>query len=275
MTQVLKNCQITALTHKTIECTSVTFKYFCSMEERLDKLLVEKGLAETRTEAEQFIRERGVKINGKLISKPGKKFPIDCSIELIKDNHDWLTISAVKIEKAIKKWSLPISNSILLDLGAGKGGSTEVLIKHGAQKVYSVDSDSSLLDKSLSSNEVVVDLSGKFARELTNNLITDTCQGCIIEINHLSVEKIFPFIHSFLEEGAFVVAIVNPAYEHTKEHFNKDGFVKNKKLIPHMMNSIKETALINSLDFVDSFESPIIGYGGNLEYICLFRKVAN
>src|SRR5690606_24005632 len=113
--------------------------------------------------------------------------------------------------------------------------------------------------------------SGKFVRELTSNLIVEKCQGCIIEINQLSVEKVFPFIHSFLDEGAFVLAIVNPAFEHTKEHYNKDGFVKNKKLIPHMMDSIKETTLINSLDFVVFIESPIIGYGGNLEYICLFR----
>lgn len=245
------------------------------MEERLDKLLVEKGLAETRAEADQFIRERGVQINGKLISKPGKKFPVNCVIEFIKDNHDWLTISAVKIESAINKWNLPISNSILLDIGAGKGGSTEVLVKNGAQKVYSVDSESTLLDHTIRSHENVVDLSGKFARELTNNLITEKCQGCIIEINQLSVEKIFPFIHSFLENDAFVIAVVNPAYEHTKEHYNKDGFVKNKKLIPHMMESIKETAKINSLDFIDYFESPVIGFGGNLEYICLFNKKAH
>lgn len=245
------------------------------MEERLDKLLVEKGLAQTRAEADQFIRERGVKINGKLISKPGKKFSIDCDIEFIKDDHDWLTISGVKIESAINKWTLPIPNAIVLDLGAGKGGSTEVLVKNGAQKVYSIDSESSLLDKSLCSNEKVIDLSGKFARELTNNLITDKCQGCIIEINQLSVEKIFPFIHSFLENDAFVIAVVNPAYEHTKEHLNKEGFVKNKKLIPHMMESIKETAKINSLDFVDYVESPVIGFGGNLEYICLFKKNAH
>lgn len=245
------------------------------MEERLDKLLVEKGLATTRTEAEQFIRERGVKINGKLISKPGKKFPVDCTIELIKDDHDWLTISAVKIEAALKKWNLPIKDAMILDLGAGKGGSTQLLTQKGAKKVFSIDSQSNLLDKSLSNNPKVINLGGTFARELTNNLIPEKCQGCVIEINQLSVEKVFPFIHSLLDPAAFVIAIVNPAYEHTKEHFNKDGFVKNKKLIPHMLDSIKETALINSLEMVEYIESPIMGYGGNLEYICLFRKITN
>lgn len=245
------------------------------MEERLDKLLVEKGLATTRTEAELFIRERGVKINGKLISKPGKKFPVDCSIELIKDDHNWLTISAVKIEAASKKWNIPIKDAIILDLGAGKGGSTQFLIENGAKQVFSIDSQLNLLDKSLTSNPKVVNLSGTFVRELTSNLIPQKCQACIIEITQLSVEKTFPFIHSLLDTGAFVVAIVNPAYEHTKEHFNKDGFVKNKKLIPHMLDSIKETALINSLDMIDYIESPVMGYGGNLEYICLFHKIAN
>ncbi len=245
------------------------------MEERLDKLLVEKGLALTRTEAEQFIRERGVKINGKLISKPGKKFPVDCSIELIKDDHDWISISAVKTETAINKWELPIENGIILDIGAGIGGSTQVLISKKAAKVFSVDSGSAILDNSIKSNPNVVNLGNTFVRELTSNLISDKCSGCIIEIDNLSVEKTFPFIHQLLETGAFIVAVVNPGFEYSKEHVNKDGFVKTKKLIPEMIASIKETAQLNSLKMDDYFESPIIGYGGNAEFICLFHKLAN
>lgn len=243
------------------------------MEERLDKLLVEKGLANTRNDAEEIIRERGVKINGKLISKPGKKFPNECEIELVKDDHSWASINAVKIEAAINKWDLRIENATILDIGAGKGGSTQVILSKGAGKVISVDSETNLLETSLKSDPKVIDLGKTFARELTHNLISDKCQGCIIEVSDLSVEKIFPFIHTFLDQDAFVIAVVNPLFEHTKEHYNKDGFVKNKKLIPHMLISIKETAAINSLDFVDLFESPIMGTGGNKEFILLFNKI--
>ena len=108
------------------------------MEERLDKILLQRNLVSSRVRAEQMIREVGVRVDGKLINKTGKKFPIDCKIEIIQEEIPWVSRGALKIIEAIELWKPAINGGTMMDIGASTGGFTEVLLHNGASKVFCV-----------------------------------------------------------------------------------------------------------------------------------------
>lgn len=242
------------------------------MEERLDKILIQRKLVSSRVRAEQIIREVGVKVDGKLVYKTGKKFPLDCSIEMIQEEIPWVSRGALKLIEALDKWNPEVEDKILLDIGASTGGFTEVLLKNKAKKVYCVDVGSKQLHDRIKSNDRVVNLEKTHVRELTSNLINEAIDGCIIDVSFISLEKIFPFIHSFLKPDAFVIALIKPQFEVGKENISKGGIVKNKSLYPVVIEKIKQSGKVNNLIYQEHIDSPILGGDGNQEFLMLFRK---
>jgi len=242
------------------------------MEERLDKILLQRNLVSSRVRAEQMIREVGVRVDGKLINKTGKKFPIDCKIEIIQEEIPWVSRGALKIIEAIELWKPAISGGTMMDIGASTGGFTEVLLHNGASKVFCVDVGKDQLHEKIKSDERIVNLEKTHVRELTSNLIKDEIDGCVIDVSFISLEKIFPFIHTFLKPGAFVIALVKPQFEVGKENIAKGGIVKNKSLYPDVIEKIKASAKLNNLNYVDHCVSPILGGDGNQEFLMLLLK---
>lgn len=242
------------------------------MEERIDKLLLSRGLVSSRVRAERMIREVGVKVNGKLINKTGKKFPIDCTIEIIEEEIPWVSRGALKLISALEKWK-PEINGTYLDIGASTGGFTEVLLQNGAQKVYCVDVGTKQLHEKLKNDPNVINLEKTHVRELTARLIKDPIDGCVIDVSFISLEKIFPFIHGFLKEGAFVIALVKPQFEVGKENVGKGGIVKNKQLYQVVLEDVKRKAKLNNLVYCDHIESPILGGDGNREFLMHLEHV--
>jgi 23S rRNA (cytidine1920-2'-O)/16S rRNA (cytidine1409-2'-O)-methyltransferase len=250
-----------------------TIHYLCEMqEERLDKLLIQRNLVSTRVRAEKIIRETGVKVNGKLVTKGGKRFPVDCTIELLEEEIPWVSRGALKLLEAVEKWQPRIENGVFLDIGASTGGFTEVLLKNGAQKVYCVDVGSKQLHERIAEDERTVNLEKTHVRELSSNLIPELTDGCVIDVSFISLEKIFPFIHSFIKENGVVIALVKPQFEVGKENIGKGGIVKDKKLYPSVIENIKSSAVENNLTFVDFTDSPILGGDGNKEFLIYFKK---
>jgi len=248
--------------------------YLCAMEEeRLDKILLQRGLVSSRVRAEQIIREVGVKVNGKLVTKTGKKFPLEVKIEMVAEEIPWVSRGALKLIEAIEKWNPEIEGKTFLDIGASTGGFTEVLLSKNVAKVYCVDVGKDQLHSKVKADERVIDLQKTHVKELTNNVISTLCQGCVIDVAFISLEKIFPFIHVFLEKDAFVIALVKPQFEVGKENIGKGGIVKNTKLYPEVLEKIKECGKSNHLNFVNFIESPILGGDGNKEFLMLLKKV--
>jgi 23S rRNA (cytidine1920-2'-O)/16S rRNA (cytidine1409-2'-O)-methyltransferase len=242
------------------------------MEERLDKILLQRNLVSSRVRAEQMIREVGVRVDGKLINKTGKKFPIDCKIEIIQEEIPWVSRGALKIIEAIELWKPAINGGTMMDIGASTGGFTEVLLHNGASKVFCVDVGKDQLHEKIKSDERIVNLEKTHVRELTSNLIKDEIDGCVIDVSFISLEKIFPFIHTFLKPGAFVIALVKPQFEVGKENIAKGGIVKNKSLYPEVIEKIKASAKLNNLNYQDYCVSPILGGDGNQEFLMLLQK---
>ncbi len=242
------------------------------MEERLDKILVQRNLVETRVKAEQVISEVGVKVNGKLINKPGKKFALDCKIVLVEEEFPWISVESLKLVEAIKKWKLTIKEGVFIDVDCSKGVFTDVLLAHGAKKVYAIDSLRDSLDFKLKKDPRIVDFTGKQLRELTSNNVNDEFEGCVINESVLSLSKILPFLHPFLKEKAFLVAVIKPQFEVTKENLKNNGSVRNTLGYSEMFESLKKIGETNNLKYIDHIDSPIIGKEGQQEFLMLFRK---
>lgn len=243
------------------------------MEERLDKILLQRKLVSSRVRAEQIIREVGVRVDGKLINKTGKKFPIDCKIEMIQEEIPWVSRGALKLIEAIEKWQPSISGGTFMDIGASTGGFTEVLLQHGANKVFCVDVGKDQLHAKIKTDERVVNLEKTHVRELTIKSIPDAIDGCVIDVSFISLEKIFPFIHSFLKPNAWIIALVKPQFEVGKDNIAKGGIVKNKSLYPEVIERIKLSAKVNNLAYKDHIVSPILGGDGNQEFLMLLHKI--
>jgi 23S rRNA (cytidine1920-2'-O)/16S rRNA (cytidine1409-2'-O)-methyltransferase len=242
------------------------------MEERLDKILVNRSLISTRVRVEKMIEETGVKVNGKLITKPGKKFMSDVAIELIEEEIPWVSRGALKLIKALDHWNIDVTNKIAIDLGASTGGFTEVLLSKGIQKVFSVDVGTDQLHARIKENEKVIDLQKTHVRELTNHLITDVVDIVVIDVSFISLEKVFPFLHPFLSNDATIVALVKPQFEVGKENVSKGGIVKNQKLYPQVIENVKNYALRSNLTYQDHIESPLLGGDGNREFLMWLKK---
>lgn len=241
-------------------------------EERLDKIIIARKLVSTRVRAEKIIEETGVLVNGKLITKAGKKVPTDAKIELLSEEIPWVSRGALKLLKAVELWQIDFKGKKVLDIGASTGGFTEVALHHGASKVFCVDVGTKQLHSKLLSDERVVNLEKTHVRELNANLIPEKLDICVIDVSFISLEKIFPFIHSFLEDGAQIIALLKPQFEVGKENISKGGIVKNKKLYPEVIEKIKSFGLKCNFKFISETESPILGGDGNMEFLLLFCK---
>jgi 23S rRNA (cytidine1920-2'-O)/16S rRNA (cytidine1409-2'-O)-methyltransferase len=246
--------------------------YLCEvMEERLDKLLVQLNLVDSRVNAEKLILEVGVNVNGKLIYKPGKKFKSDSNIKLVALNDDWLSVHAFKILGAIEKWKIKLENKICLDAFCGLGSISQVLLSKNIEKVYLHDTDLKEIDKVLE-NGKVLNRTGFTLRELTEKEIPEKIDFCFVNSSNQSLSKTLPFIQSFLDNESLVVCVIRPKLEVEKEHLKNNGEVRNTLAYPSMFDSLTKTAKLNNLEFVDSMKSPILGDDGKEEFIILLKK---
>ena len=242
------------------------------MEERIDKILLERGLVSTRVRAEEIIKKYGVKVNGKLFSKPGKKVPIDAQIELLAEEIPWVSRAAFKLIAALDHWNIVVSGQTYIDLGASTGGFTEVLLERGLSKAYCVDVGQKQLHDKIKTDPRVVNLEKTHARDLNSKLIPDLADGLVVDVSFISLEKVLPFTISLLKENANVILLVKPQFELGPGALNKAGVVKDNSQYPVLLESIKVMASRNQLLWKGYIDSPILGGDGNAEFLGYFQK---
>lgn len=242
------------------------------MLERLDKILIQRNLVSTRTRAEEIIRTHGVIVDGKLINKTGKKFPVDCEIKMVEEEIPWVSRGALKLIAAIDEWHPDIEGKTFMDIGASTGGFTEVLLENRASKVYCVDVGTGQLHEKVKQRPEVINLEKTHVRELNGRIIDEPVDGCVIDVSFISLKKVFPFIHAFIKENGFVIALVKPQFEVGKDNIGKGGIVKNKSLYPKVLQDVAHEAKKNNLNMIGSIESPVLGGDGNMEFLMFLKK---
>jgi 23S rRNA (cytidine1920-2'-O)/16S rRNA (cytidine1409-2'-O)-methyltransferase len=242
-------------------------------EERLDKVLIQRGLVSTRVRAEEIIRKHGVMVNGKLLNKTGKRIPLDAKIELLAEESAYVSRGAIKLVHALSQFQISPKGKIAMDIGASTGGFTEVLLENDVTKVYCVDVGTKQLHEKIKSNEKVINLEKTNVRELNQRMIPEMCNFAVVDVSFISLGKVFPFLHAFVEQGSDLIALIKPQFEVGKENVGKGGIVKNKTLYPKVIHDIKVVARQNNFEYVSHMDSPILGGDGNKEFLGHFRRM--
>jgi 23S rRNA (cytidine1920-2'-O)/16S rRNA (cytidine1409-2'-O)-methyltransferase len=237
------------------------------MEERLDKLLVERGLVTSRTRGEELIKNGDVLVNGVTIDKPGKKISVNASIILLNEELTWVSRGALKLLKAIEHFQINPKNQVFIDLGASTGGFTEVLLHHGASKVYCVDVGHGQLHERVALSPKIVNLERTHVRELTTHEIPEKVDGVVIDVSFISLEKVLPFIVPFLKEEGILIALIKPQFELEKKQLNKHGIVKSSASYPGVLEKIRDAAKRSQFEIQEVIDSPITGGDGNKEFL--------
>jgi 23S rRNA (cytidine1920-2'-O)/16S rRNA (cytidine1409-2'-O)-methyltransferase len=241
-------------------------------KERIDKLLVLKGLAESREKAKAMIMAGEVFVNGTRVEKPGSVVPEDAEI-VIKKRFPYVSRGGLKLETALKSFSIDVSGFVCLDIGASTGGFTDCLLKHGAEKVYSVDVGKGLLDQSLRNNERVVVIEGVNARYLSNEHVPEKVDLITIDVSFISLEKILPVAKNFLKESGKIVALVKPQFEVGKREAKRfKGVIKDPCLHSFSVKKIAEFSKKLGLIPVDVALSYPPGPKGNKEFFLLLAR---
>jgi 23S rRNA (cytidine1920-2'-O)/16S rRNA (cytidine1409-2'-O)-methyltransferase len=242
------------------------------MEERLDKLLIERKLISSRVAAEKIILKSGILVNGKLITKPGKKIPLDATIELLEEEIPWVSRGALKLVKALDYWRINIEDKTAIDLGASIGGFSEVLLSKNCTRVYCVDEGTNQLHPRIKENHKIIDLQQTHVRELTSNLIPELVDLIVIDVSFISLEKVLPFLHPFIKQNGKVIALVKPQFEAGKENVPKTGIIKDTKIHLEVVENVKKYALMSNFNYLEHIDSPELGSDGNKEFLMLLEK---
>ncbi|ACN99200.1 TlyA family RNA methyltransferase [Sulfurihydrogenibium azorense] len=239
-------------------------------KERIDKLLVDKGLVETREKAQALIMSGVVFVNNQKIDKPGTKIPTDANIH-IKEKIPYVSRGGFKLEKGIKVFNLDVKDKVCLDIGSSTGGFTDCLLQNGAKKVYAVDVGKNQLHEKLRSDPRVVSIEEFNARYLSKKEIPEEIDIVVADVSFISITKILPNICDILKEDFKGVILIKPQFELSKKEV-KNGVVKDpslhEKAIISVINLLHESCYcVKGLDF-----SPIKGPEGNIEFLAYIER---
>jgi len=239
------------------------------MRERLDILLVDKHLVESRTKAQWLIKNGNVLVNNNKIIKPGKKIDNKANIELIKQ-FPYVGMGGLKLEFALEKFAIQVKEKICADLGASIGGFTDCLLKYGAKKVYSIDTASGFLHPSLKcQKEKVIDLSGVDVRLIDK--LDDFVDIIVIDITFSSLKDILPNTRNYLKQNGEIIVLVKPTFEIDFKNINRFEVISDKPRLKQILCELIEWGFNHEFYPQDIIRSSLLGKGGSIEYFIHFK----
>ena len=241
------------------------------MKQRLDVLLVERRLVESRTKAQWLIKQGLVFVEGKLIVKPGKKVNSTNEIRLQKE-FPYVGKGGLKLEKALSDLSISVNDKICMDIGTSIGGFTDCLIKHGAKKVYAIDTATDLLHPSLRKKklkEKVILMLGKDARNSIN--ITEKVDICTIDVTFASLKAILPNVKNSLKKQGEIIALVKPIFE--TEFYKEEKFeiIDHPSELFQILNGLIEWCLENEFYLDGITKSHLTKKEGSIEFFIYLK----
>ena len=241
------------------------------MKKRLDLILVEREIFETREKAKREIMAGNVIVNEQTVTKAGTNFNDDeKTVIRIKDRLKYVSRGGLKLEKAIKVWELDFSGKTVLDIGASTGGFTDCALQNGAKKVYSVDVGTNQLDWKLRNDERVVSIENMHIKDLEpENLKNEKMDFIVIDVSFISLTKVIPYLNKFLNTKGKVIMLVKPQFEVGKEKIGKNGIVTEEQYHDEAIKKIISFIKDNSYKLIGVEESPIRGTKGNKEFLML------
>ncbi|WP_045517527.1 TlyA family RNA methyltransferase [Neobacillus niacini] len=237
-------------------------------KERLDVLLVERGLAETREKAKRSIMAGLVYTNEERLDKPGEKVKIDIPLMIKGNVLPYVSRGGLKLEKALKVFDVTVKDKIMLDIGASTGGFTDCALQNGAKMSYALDVGYNQLAWKLRQDERVVVMERTNFRYVTPpDLVGEMPNFATIDVSFISLKLILPVLKTLLVPGSDIVALVKPQFEAGREQVGKKGIVRDEKVHLQVVNKIVDFALEQGFNAVNLSFSPITGGDGNIEFL--------
>lgn len=236
-------------------------------KERLDALLVNRGMFESRAKAQAAIMAGQVLVNEQKIDKPGTQVKPEVTIRLLGNQLRYVSRGGLKLEKALQIFPISVEGKVVADVGASTGGFTDCALQNGAAKVYALDVGYGQLAWKLRSDERVINMERTNVRYLEAKDLPEQVDVVTIDVAFISLDKILPAVHRILKPTGFVVALIKPQFEAGKENVGKKGVVREASVHMDVIRNVIAFAKgegfgIAGLDF-----SPIKGPEGNIEYL--------
>jgi 23S rRNA (cytidine1920-2'-O)/16S rRNA (cytidine1409-2'-O)-methyltransferase len=245
--------------------------------ERVDKLLVERGLADSRTKAQAMVMAGVVLVNEQRVNKPSDSVAPGAEIR-IKGGDDpasrYVGRGGVKLEAALSEFQVKVDGLTCLDVGASTGGFTDCLLQHGARKVISVDVGHNQIDWRLRSDSRVEVREGVNARYLTRAEFEDEFQLAVMDVSFISATKIIPAIVPLLADAGRLITLIKPQFEVGRGEVGKGGIVRDPQQHARVVDEVNAAASTLGLQVRGVIESPIRGADGNVEFLALYEKIA-
>ncbi|MCB2297084.1 TlyA family RNA methyltransferase [Clostridium tagluense] len=241
-------------------------------KERLDVLVVQRGILFSRERAKENIIAGNIFVDGIITRKYGKKIDLSSKIEFIGEDIPYVSRGGLKLKKAIDSFHIDLKDKVCLDIGASTGGFTDCMLLHGACRVYSIDVGTDQLDDKLRCDARVVSMENTNIRYLSLDSIGELADFASIDVSFISLEKVIPNLLGLLKNNASVVALLKPQFEVGVGKVNKKGVVKKQsehvEVITRVINFLK----CLNVNVINIDYSSIKGPNGNIEYLIYFTK---
>lgn len=237
---------------------------------RLDVLLVERGLVESRTKAQALILAGHVHVTGYPDAKAGSQLPTDAEIAVAMPEHPWVGRGGIKLAHALSAFGIDVANRVALDIGASTGGFTDVLLQHGARHVIAVDVGRGQLHWKLRSDPRVTLHEATNARSLGRADLPELDKGAdivTIDVSFISLRHILPALPDLLAPGADVIALIKPQFEAGRDEVGDGGIIRDPAIHQRVIDDVTRFGAEVGLTRIAVVPSPITGAEGNVEFL--------
>lgn len=238
---------------------------------RLDNLLLERGIVQSRERAKGLILSGDVRVNGNPVNKAGTLIDEDAEIEITKDI-PYVSRGGLKLEKAIKEFNINVKDKVAIDVGASTGGFTDCLLQNGTKKVYAVDVGYGQLAWKLRKDPRVVVIERKNIRYIKPSDIGEPVDIATIDVSFISLKLVLPIVKNLLKENGEIIALIKPQFEVGKSEVGKGGIVRETEKHERVISEIKSFAIDLGFKVLNVTESPIVGQKGNVEFLIYLQK---
>lgn len=243
------------------------------MKERLDVLLVNRGLAPSREKAKAMIMEGNVFVDQQREDKAGASFDVEAQIEVRGNTLKYVSRGGLKLEKAMTHFGITLDGKVCMDIGASTGGFTDCMLQNGAKKVYAVDVGYGQFAWKLRQDERVVCMEKTNIRYVTPEDIADRLDFASVDVSFISLTKVLGPARELLTDDGEMVCLIKPQFEAGREKVGKKGVVRDKAVHEEVIEKVISFAMEIGFEVLNLEYSPIKGPEGNIEYLVYIRKV--
>ena len=237
------------------------------MKVRADQLLVARGLAESRTRAQALILAGNVFAGDRRVAKAGDLLADDAALSVKGRDHPWVSRGGIKLEHGLTHFGFDVSGAVALDVGSSTGGFTDVLLSHGATKVYAVDVGTNQLAWKLRSDPRVIVHEQTNARDLAGDIIPELVDVVVCDASFISLAKVLDAALDLAKPGAKLVALVKPQFEAGREEVGKGGVVRDPEVHKRVCGQAADWVRSKGWTVLGIEQSPITGPEGNVEFL--------